>query len=238
MSAENMERNLDLSSRNEETRENYDPLTVRFNLNEIYEHFNENINAIKKQTDVVKKMKDGNNFTEADDIMRSQIVFLGSSLDFYMHELTKYGLCQIYDEIWSPTQKYYNIEIKMKILESPLKNSMTSDWFLDCVNELYSSVTMISYNSVKDQINLLGFEIDVIADKAFYQQDATEKTKDKLKRILNTLFARRNVIAHQYDRNHYNAEVNEISEEVVENLIDNVVKIVNSIHTYATNNMD
>lgn len=238
MSAENMERNLDLSSRNEETRENYDPLTVRFNLNEIYEHFNENINAIKKQTDVVKKMKDGNNLTEADDIMRSQIVFLGSSLDFYMHELTKYGLCQIYDEIWSPTQKYYNIEIKMKILESPLKNSMTSDWFLDCVNELYSSVTMISYDSVKDQINLLGFEIDVIADKAFYQQDATEKTKDKLKRILNTLFARRNVIAHQYDRNHYNAEVNEISEEVVENLIDNVVKIVNSIHTYATNNMD
>ena len=59
-----------------------------------------------------------------------------------------------------------------------------------------------------------------------------------MKWILNTLFARRNIIAHQYDRSHYNAEVNEISKEIVENLIGDVIKIVDSIHVYVTDEFE
>lgn len=238
MNTENIVRDFDLGTRNEETRDIYTPLTVRFNLVEIYAHFSENIEAIKKQNVVVQKLKSENQLSEANDIMRSQIVFLGSALDFYMHELTKFGLCQIYDEIWPTTQKYHNIQIRMEILEKPLKNNLSSDWFLDCVNEIYSTVTMISYDSIKAQINLLGFTTDFIAKQAFYQRGETEKPEDKMKRILNTLYNRRNIIAHQYDRDHHNAEINEISEEIVENLMNGVVKIVDAIHDYALHEMN
>lgn len=213
-------------NRNEETRE-IDFLTVRFNLDDIYKHFIDNIHAINEQSKVIDRLN--LNCDEANNIMRSQIVFLGSALDFYMHELTKFGLCQIYDGIWPTTEKYYDIKIEMRIIETPLKISISNDWFLDCINELYKTVTMISYKSIKKQISLLGLNIETIANTAF----PIENSLNKMKTILNSLFERRNVIAHQFDRNHYDAQVNIISKEIVENFIYNIIKIVKSIHTHA-----
>lgn len=148
-----------------------------------------------------------------------------------MHELTKYGLCQIYDEIWPTTSKYYDIEIKMHIIEQPLKNDLSSDWFLDCMNNLYSTYTMISYRSVKSQLELLGFRMHQIVHNAFPEHSSTNKMKD----TLNLLFTRRNSIAHQFDRSHHDALSDTISEQLVENLINDIIKIVQSIHTYAQN---
>lgn len=224
---------LSLSARTENVRDCYCCETVRFNLEEIYTHFVENIEAINKQNEVINNLKNTSNFSEAKVIMRSQIVFLASSLDFYMHELTKYGLCQIYDEIWSKTEKYEHITIDLKTLEVPLKNNISSDWFLDCVNELYRNVTMVSYSSIKTQINLLGLDFKEIAKKAFYQQGSTEKPKDKMERILTLLFKRRNIIAHQFDREHSNAEIQEISEDIVSYFVENVKIIVDAIQSYA-----
>lgn len=82
---------LSLSARTENVRDRSCCETVRFNLEEIYTHFVENIEAINKQNEVINNLKNTSNFSEAKVIMRSQIVFLASSLDFYMHELTKYG---------------------------------------------------------------------------------------------------------------------------------------------------
>ena len=40
------------------------------------------------------------------DILRSQVVFLDSAFDFFMHEATKYGMVQIFQGIWEKTEKY------------------------------------------------------------------------------------------------------------------------------------
>ena len=52
---------------------------------------------------------------EGENIWRAQIVFLASALDFYMHELTKYGLCEIYNENWERTDKYENLQVNMTV---------------------------------------------------------------------------------------------------------------------------
>ena len=88
---------------------------------------------------------------------------------------------------------------------------------------------MVSYADVKDQINLLGLDMQVLADDMFYQQGATEITLDKLKRRLNGLFSKRNVIAHQSDRRHADAEVMDIEEETVRGYIGDINNIVNNI---------
>lgn len=223
------ERNLDLVSRKESTREKFHTKVIRFELDQIMGHFTETLGAIKAQFDVADKLVQAEKITESENIWRAQIVFLASALDFYMHELTKYGLCAIYDENWERTDKYNNLQINMKVIEVALKSGEDIDWFLEYINGYYQAITMVSFESVKDQLNLLGIDLSAIANGAFYQRDGIEKTRDKLKRRLNELFSRRNIIAHQTDRAHTDAQVKCITKEIVQNFIDDVEKIVRAI---------
>lgn len=80
-------------------------------------------------------------------------------------------------------------------------------------------------------MNLLGLDIYKIADNAFYNRGSTEKTMSKLKKILNDLYERRNIIAHQFDRQHTNAVKKEISQDLVMNFIEDVSRIVEAVNT-------
>jgi hypothetical protein len=224
------ERNFNLSPRKEGTREKIVSLVVRFELIAIEQHFKENITAIIDQFNVADKLLEEERIAESENIWRAQIVFLESALDFYLHELTKYGLSEIFSGNWKKTTKYDNLEVKMKIIEPALKAREDTDWFLEFVNNYYKSITMASYESVCEQLKLLGIDIKEVADKAFYVQGSTEKTEVKLKRRLNELFSRRNVIAHQSDRAHANAQKESITKEVVQEFISDINKIVKAIN--------
>ncbi|MGM9948320.1 HEPN domain-containing protein [Floccifex sp.] len=223
------ERNLDLLPRNEEIRDKFHTNVIRFELDEIMKHFTETIQAIYAQFDVADELLASGKITEGENIWRAQIIFLASAFDFYMHELTKYGLCEIYDENWFRTEKYENLQVNMKTIELAFKSGKDIDWFLDYINSYYQSITMISYESVKDQFNLLGISFEDVANKAFYKRGEKEKTRDKLKRRLNELFGRRNIIAHQTDRAHTDAQVYTITKEIVQNFINDIEKIVYAI---------
>ena len=197
------ERNLDLVVRNENTRDKFQTEVVRFELDQILQHFVEAIQTINAQFDVVDELIESGKVIEGENIWRAQIIFLASALDFYMHELTKYGLCEIYNENWNHTDKYENLQVNMKAIEIALKSGEDIDWFLEYINNYYRAITMVSYESVKDQLNLLGICLASVADGAFYQRGETENTKARFKRRLNELFSRRNIIAHQSDRGSY-----------------------------------
>lgn len=229
------ERNLALTARNEDTREKFRTQVIRFELDQIMQHFRETIQAINAQFDVADELLEAGKMMEGENIWRAQIVFLASALDFYLHELTKYGLCEIYNENWDRTEKYENLQVNMRVIEVALKSGEDIDWFLEYINSYYQKITMVSYESVKDQLLLLGINIADVADKAFYQSGADEKTKDKLKRRLNELFSRRNIIAHQTDRAHTDAQIKNITKEIVEGFIYDIEKIVNSIGMEAKN---
>ena len=201
------ERNLDLVARNEETRDKFHTEVIRFELDQILQHFVEAIQSINAQFDVADELVESGKVIEGENIWRAQIVFLASALDFYMHELTKYGLCEIYNENWDRTDKYENLQVNMKVIEVALKSGGDIDWFLDYINSYYRAITMVSYESVKD----------------------------KFKRRLNELFGRRNIIAHQSDRAHKDAQVNIITKEIVQNFICDIEKIVRSIDIEARN---
>lgn len=227
------ERNLDLVARNEDTRDKFHTDVIRFELDQILQHFVETVQAINAQFDVADELLEAGKVIEGENIWRAQIIFLASALDFYMHELTKYGLCEIYNENWDHTDKYENLQVNMKVIEVALKSGEDIDWFLEYINGYYRSITMVSYESVRDQLNLLGIKSELVADRAFYQRGERENTKDKLKRRLNELFGRRNIIAHQSDRAHADAQINAITKGIVENFIYDIEKIVRSIDAEA-----
>ena len=85
------ERNLDLVARNEDTRDKFHTKVIRFELDQILQHFTETIQAINAQFDVADELFESGKVIEGENIWRAQIIFLASAFDFYMHELTKYG---------------------------------------------------------------------------------------------------------------------------------------------------
>lgn len=100
------ERNLELIPRREGTREKVTPAIVKFQLSDIENHFKENIQYIRAQFYIADNLLQEDREEEAKNIWRSQIVFLESAFDFYMHELDKYGL-QYIDKIRQGLKKEY-----------------------------------------------------------------------------------------------------------------------------------
>lgn len=86
---------------------------------------------------------------------------------------------------------------------------------------------------MKNQLKLIGIDLEKVIEIAF--NNCCDRDGNQLdgKQVIKDLFARRNEIAHQSDRNHYNAEKNDITKEYVLDNIEYVKRIVLSIHNMA-----
>lgn len=110
-----------------------------------------------------------------------------------------------------------------------MQNPEQENWFLDIVNDSYAEDTFMSANAVIGQLNLIGVKWQNVADRAFYEQGSMTSTKDKFKYTLNSLFKRRNQIAHQADCLHETGDKIDIERGDVETYIDDIEKIVVAI---------
>lgn len=230
-----MKRDLKLQERKEGIREKRVSQVVKFDLEEIRKHFFESITQINELFLLEKSLDDVKRTSYAEQIWRTQIVFLVSAFDFFMHEIVKFGLNKIYEKEWEKTEKYNNLSICLGMIDEILREENDINWFPDFVNRKFLTETIISYESVVDALKLLGIDNKKIADAVFYERDSDEKTQMKLKRKLNELFARRNWIVHQSDRRHTDAELIKISDVEVREFVYNIQKIVEAIIECAKN---
>lgn len=227
------ERSLDLLPRREDTRNRQISQILKFELNEIKAHFDEDLSAIRTLSTVFEHLENEQNNVCAELVLRSQVVLLESAFDFYLHELTKFGVNKIFEGSWIATEKYKNIIIRLEMVEKIINDEVDENWFFEFISQYYAKETMISFESVKDQMNLLGLKIQEVADKAFYKQGSLEPTMTKMKNKINALYKRRNIIAHQSNRGHEDATYYPISREQVDDFIVSIEKIVNAIHEVA-----
>lgn len=72
------ERNLDLMARNENTRDKFHTEVIRFELDQILQHFAESIQTINAQFNVANELVESGKVIEGENIWRAQIVFLAS----------------------------------------------------------------------------------------------------------------------------------------------------------------
>ena len=160
------ERNLELTERSVGTRERRCSQTVQFELQDIIQHFENNLSSIKAQFELCELLKANENM-QYKDILRSQVVFLDSAFDFFMHEVTKYGMMQIFQGVWEKTTRYNNFTIKLEVVSEILQNPEQENWFLDIVNDSYAEDTFMSADTVIGQLNLIGVKWQEVAKKAF-----------------------------------------------------------------------
>lgn len=225
-----MNRDLALKPRKEDVRDKQKKAQViEYDLVTIKQHFDEGLSIIKEQFEIADSIIESGNNSKAEYIWRAQIVFLESILDFYIHELSKYAMVAMYSNRWKKSDKYKNFMIPMKSLEECIENQESSMWLLETANTKFSREVYLGYESMKDQVNLIGLDFSGVLQKAFESLEAG-------KLIIRKLFDRRNQISHQLDRKHTTAEQENITREFVLENIQNVEKLVSSIHNAAIEN--
>ncbi len=252
-------RDVSLNSRSVETRNAHQVTkAIEFDLKDIKKHYEENMESVRKQYKIADDLVLQNKKEEAETIWRSQVVLFEGILDFYLHEIAKYGISQIYKEKWSYTEQYNNITIPLETVLTALDPSKKSDnWLFDFINTKYSRSVFMSADSVKDILNLTGIKYVEVMERVFSDEKSGKNVSEKANKkpnknekknekknennkakklgdnLLNKLYYRRNLISHQLDREHSTADKKDIDKNFVEQYAANIEKIILSIHAIA-----
>ncbi len=222
-------RDLHLANRKKDVRDKIQPQVIKFGLEEIKQHFENSIADIEEQFKTIDILESKDR-AKINYILRSQIVFLGGSLDFYFHEITQFGIMQIYDEIWVETKPYKNITIKLDTILDVLKGKKDGSWFIEHINYEYSKISLISYDAIERAMNTIGLHMYEIADKIYGEEVPKKDKVKKLREKMNNLCERRNCIAHQFDMLHENAQKKPIHINTVKDFIEDAKAIVDAVY--------
>ena len=153
-------------------------------------------------------------------------------MDFYIHEMSKHCLFKMFTGNWDKSEKYASFMVPMERVEEAITATESKDWFFGYLNEHFSRDVFISKESMRDQLNLIGIGFSAVMFKTFPSENEGTSTKQGAQ-IVEELFRRRNMIAHQNDRSHASAVQNDITKEFVTDYIAKIEIIVNSIHEIA-----
>ena len=228
-----MTRDLSLSSRQENVRSQQQTRhVVHFNLQEIKDRFDDSIRNIEKKFDIYDQLLESAKVDEGKDILRSQIVFLESTIDFFLHEMTKYSYYKMFSNEWDKTSQYKRFNVRMEIVEKGLNSGDSKEWFFEYVNDTFNRVVFLSSESMKDQLNSIGIPFKDVMHHVFAEKNEETSVK-KARKFIENLFNRRNVIAHQNDRNHDSALQNDIDRNYVKENIETIKKIAQEIYMIA-----
>lgn len=209
------------------------PAVISFTLAQIIDHFTQNIEAIRAQSAVAEDMVREGNRSEAEFIWRTQILYLVSALDFYMHELTTYGTVAMYRRRWPRTPDYEKIRLPMSAIDESDRASGSAEWLVEYINDAFGRDTMTSYPRIKDQADLLGIDIRRCMEEAFPHVSKKNRAVAEGSEILGEISSRRNRIAHQTDRDPDNARQAGITAQYVSQSIAHIEGLVLALHQAA-----
>lgn len=224
-----MNRNLALTERQVENRtQQVEHHVVHFTLQEIKDRFDSSIRVIENKYTIYDQLISFEEIDEAKDILRSQIVFLESALDFFLHEMNKYSYFKMFSGDWNKTSQYRRFSVSMETVEKGLMAGDSKEWFFECVNDSFGRVVFLSFESIKEQLNSMGIPFIEVMHRVFLGENENASMKIA-KQFIGELFQRRNAIAHQNDRDHASAQQNDIDVSYVKECVNTVKKIADEI---------
>lgn len=203
-----------------------------FELDEIKEHFDEGYSTIEWLGIVAHDLLDKGDTEGYLNMLRAQIFFLESILDFYIHEISKYSLYNMFSGTWGCSDRYYGIVVPLREVETALHTSDSKEWFFDFINRQMRHKVFLSPDNMTDQLNQDGIPFREVMHRVF--NCSTENQSHKMgRKFIQDLYDRRNAIAHQGDRDHETSSLQKITEDFVNESCEKVKAIVNAIYDIA-----
>lgn len=182
---------------------------ISFEYSLIKSRFDENIEDVKIKFSIADSIEVEN---QKKEIWRSQIVFLESSLDFYLHEIIKFGFIKMFNNEWDETEGFKDFSVSLGFAIELAKYPENAETLLDEIDKGNHKLCFMRFDNIIKNLKLIGIKIS-FSDKE----------------IINEIYKRRNQIAHQTDRNPPKTEKQDITRELVEMYINKIEELVEAI---------
>ncbi|MFA6145336.1 MAG: HEPN domain-containing protein [Sulfurimonas sp.] len=192
------------------------------------EHFEQNIVRVKNLGYLHQTISvEITNNLDSSDILRAQYVMLISALDYFIHEIIRIGILQIYNKERKPTHEF------KKFIFSTDQETLLNKAILEEKNDTWLDYQIRVRNGFKSfqQADKIKEALLLIDSSDIWEKIATllNENKDDLKNRLNLIIERRNQIAHEADIEPTYKELREIEAEDVDDSITFIEKIVTAI---------
>lgn len=153
--------------------------------------------------------------TAAEDIWRSQIVFLDSALDFYVHEIVKYGIIKMFNGDWTESTDYNKMKVRLSFAVDLAQNPSSTSKLLEEIDEM-NKYSCFMGKKIKEALRFINVS---------YRLTSSEES------FLIDLYNRRNQIAHQTDRIPGQQQKQSITKKYVDDFISKIEDfVVNNLH--------
>lgn len=199
-------------------------------LDNINRHFKDTIKEIKAQYSIYKKLPKSSleESRLADNILRSQVFFLDSALDLYVHDIVKYGFKNMLSSKWekeSENKDVLVVTVKFTILKKCMDSDGNDEIKDLLLSELgYSIRTCMKYDAILKHLNMVGINLPS------NYTDTNEQDYKDMKKDIDNLSNRRNKIGHNSDLD-ANKEKIKIEHSTVFYWIQKVEFLQQLIHT-------
>ena len=130
---------------------------------------------------------------DASDLLRAQVVLAVSSLDFYIHEVTVFGMVEVFEGRRPPTQAFLKYNVSVGAVSIGM-STRSSSWFEAEIRERHGFLSFQQPDKVADAIRLFS-DVKLWQEVASMMASTEKGVKDRLKLIVD----RRNKIAHEAD---------------------------------------
>jgi len=192
------------------------------------EHFEQNIVRVKNLGYLHQTISaEITNNLDSSDILRAQYVMLISALDYFIHEIIRIGILQIYNKERKSTHEF------KKFIFSTDQETLLTKAILEEKNDTWLDYQIRVRNGFKSfqQADKIKEALLLIDSSDIWEKIATllNENKDDLKNRLNLIIERRNQIAHEADIEPIYKELREIEAEDVDDSIIFIEKIVTAI---------
>lgn len=197
---------------------------IVFDLQPILDRFNSNIADIKSHFQTADDLLSlqSPKQTAAEDVWRSQIVFLDSALDFYIHEIVKYGIIKMFNGDWTESPDYKKMKVRLSFAVDLAQNPNSASKLLEEIDEM-NKYSCFMGKKIKDALRFINIH---------YRLTPVEES------FLIDLYNRRNQIAHQADHIPGQQQKQSITKNYVKDFINKIDNfVVNNLHpAIVTNN--
>ena len=198
---------------------------TNFNLETILKHFKEALCKAKRLTP--SGSGSGSDTTEM--LRQAQLTQLTSALDYYMHELGRYGITQIFMGRWMPNKHYerYGYRFTLPELEGVIRSDrLEEDIFRDTIGMKEHHLSYMQPNKIQGLFDVLGISFNDVCNRMNCDSQVCYK-------ILESAGNKRNIVTHQAGRLEHTAEYISIKQEEIDEYFDFIEKFVNTTHIVA-----
>lgn len=197
-----------------------------FNLETMLQHFTEALRKAKSLTPSVVHPGEDN----AEMVRQAQLTQLTSALDYYMHELGRYGMTQIFMGVWKPNKHYKKYGYKFTLPEIEgiiLSDRQEEDTFRDIIGTKEHRLSYMQPNKIQDLFDVLGISYNGVCNRMNCDPQYCYD-------ILKAAGDNRNIVTHQAGRLEDTAEYISIGQEEIDKYSSFIEEFVRTVHLVAS----